>query len=202
MTQPISPKGYDFRPLTAHEWQDFVTLFDEPGPHRGCWCMYWRVKRADFHRQYGAGLQDAMLKIVDGGMIPGILAYIDGKPVGWCSIAPREEFPVLDRSPTLKRVDNESVWSIVCFFVSKNYRQQGISRFLLQAAIEHARERGAKIIEAYPLKTEIAETQPYERYMGLESTYEQAGFKVVTRRSERRPIMRIFVNKNEGEEDL
>jgi len=151
-----------FRPLTANEWPDFLILFEEHGPQNGCWCMYWRVKREDCHRQFGEGNKLAFKRIVDSGKVPGILAYLDRQPVGWCSIAPREQFSVLDRSLTLKRIDDQPVWSIVCFFVAKAYRRRGLTSILIQAAIEYARACGAEIIEAYPLKTEITKLLPSE----------------------------------------
>src|SRR5512139_679175 len=106
-----------FKPLTPAEWPDFEQLFAEHGPQQGCWCMYWRVRREDCQRQFGEGNKLAFKHIVEAGQVPGILAYHEGVPVGWCSIAPREHFPVLDRSPTLKRIDDQPVWAIVCFFV-------------------------------------------------------------------------------------
>jgi GNAT superfamily N-acetyltransferase len=120
------------------------------------------------------------------------LAYLDERPIGWCSVAPREEFQVLDRSPTLKRVDDEPVWSIVCFFVSKPYRRRGLTRALLEAAIEYAGENGATIIEAYPMIKD-AKHLPIERHAGMVTTFEGAGFKEVVRRSKRSPIMRYCV---------
>ena len=190
--EKLSKDQLNFKPLTMTEWTDFLALFEEHGPQQGCWCMYWRVKRAECQRQFGEGNKLAFKNIVEAGKVPGILAYLDRLPVGWCSIAPREEFPVLDRSPTLKRIDDQPVWAIVCSFIAKAYRRRSLTGILIQAAIEYAREHGAKIIEAYPLKTEITKLLPYERFMGSESTFEQAGFKVITRRSERRPVMRYF----------
>lgn len=187
----LAPNAFVFKPLTSAEWLDFVQLFEEPGIQNGCWCMYWRVKRETCHHEYGEGNKQAFKAIVEAGTIPGILAYHQGNPVGWCAVAPREDFSVLERSPTLKRVDDQLAWAITCFFVSKPYRKQGLTSVLLQAAIRYAQERGAKIIEAYPLKTEITKMLPYERFMGIESTFERAGFQVVVRRSERRPVMRL-----------
>ncbi len=193
MADPLLMEHLAFRPLTAAEWPDFERLFEEHGPQNGCWCMYWRIKRADCQRQFGEGNKLAFKKIVEAGNIPGILAYQDGQPVGWCSIAPREEFSVLDRSPTLKRIDDQPVWAIVCFFISKPYRRRGLTGLLIQAAIQYAQERGAKIIEAYPLRTEITKLLPYERFMGSEATFERAGFRVAARRSDRRPLMRYRI---------
>ena len=184
---------FTFKPLTSAEWPDFVALFEEHGPQNGCWCMYWRARRADVHRHFGEGNKMAFKQILDSGKIPGILAYLGGKPVGWCSVAPREDFPVLDRSRTLQRVDDQPVWSIVCFFISKPYRRQRITTVLLKAAIQYAKDNGAKIVEAYPLKNEIAKDWPFERYMGIESTFEKAGFKVALRKSDRRPVMRYYL---------
>ena len=192
-TQNLPKYQLTIKPLTSLEWPDFVQLFEEHGPQNGCWCMYWRVKRAECQRQFGEGNKMAFKKIVDGGNVPGILAYLDGQPVGWCSIAPREEFTVLERSPTLKRIDDQPLWAIVCFFVSKAYRRQGLTSILIQTAIAYASDHGAKIIEAYPLRTEITKLLPYERYMGIESTFERAGFRVVARRSDRRSVMRYYI---------
>jgi GNAT superfamily N-acetyltransferase len=178
------------KPLTLSEWDDFEVLFREHGPQNGCWCMYWRTTRAECQRGYGEGNRLALRAIVAGGMVPGILAYQEGRAIAWCSIGPREDYPVLERSRTLKRVDDQPVWSIACFFVCKPYRRQGMSERLLLAALDYARAQGAQILEAYPLRTEITKLLPYERYMGIQSTFERVGFEVVAQESGRRPVMR------------
>ena len=183
-----------YKPVTPDEWQDLVFLFEEhPGPQQGCWCMYWRIPRSICQKQFGDGNKQALKDIVDSGIIPGILAYDEDRPIAWCSIAPREHFPVLDRSPTLKRVDTKSVWSIVCFFVTKPLRRCGLTRILIDASIEFAKGHGARIIEAYPL-TETAKFIPIDRHTGMISTFVNAGFKEIIRRSERRAIMRLYLN--------
>jgi len=94
-----------------------------------------------------------MRQIVDRDEPPGLLAYVDGEPAGWCSIEPREKFGRLENSRTFKRVDDRpSVWSLNCFVVGKQHRRRGLMTTLLEAAIENARRRGAKIIEAYPVE--------------------------------------------------
>ena len=100
---------------------------------------------------------------------------------------------MLERSRTLKRMDDSPVWSIVCFFVSKPYRRRGLTELLIAAAVEYAAAWGARIVEAYPLRTDITKLLPYERYMGIQSTFERAGFAEVARRSDRRPIMRRYI---------
>ncbi len=182
-----------YKPVTANEWADMQALFVQDHEYRGCWCMYWRIKRSEFDAQYGQRNKLAMERIIQSGRVPGILAYLDGVPIGWCSVAPREHFPVLDRSRTLKRVDDEPVWSIVCFFIARPYRGQGLSKALICAAIEYARENGARIVEAYPLIPEESKSPQYGMYMGLASTFRQLGFEEVARRSSMRPIMRYIV---------
>ncbi len=182
-----------YKPVTASEWPDMQALFEQGHEYRGCWCMYWRIKRSEFDGQYGDRNKQAMGRIIQSGRVPGILAYLDGEPIGWCSVAPREHFPVLDRSRTLKRVDDQPVWSIVCFFVARPYRGQGLSKALVRAAIEYARESGARIVEAYPLIPEESKSPQYGVFMGLASTFRQLGFEEVARRSRMRPIMRYIV---------
>ena len=182
-----------YKPVTALEWADMQALFAQDHEYRGCWCMYWRIKRSEFDRQYGQGNKQAMERIIHSGRVPGILAYLGGQPIGWCSVAPREHFAVLDRSRTLKRVDEQPVWSIVCFFVARPYRGQGLSRALIGAAIDYARQNGARIVEAYPLIPEESKSPQYGVFMGLVSTFRALGFEEVARRSKMRPIMRYEI---------
>ena len=85
------------------------------------------------------------------GRPPGILAYPADEPIAWVSLGPREDFSSLERSRVLKRVDELPVWSIVCFFVGKRYRRQGLMVRLLQGAVDYAAENGAQIVEGYPV---------------------------------------------------
>ncbi len=100
--------------------------------------MWWRLKRFEFEKNKGKRNKEAMSNIVNSGEIPGILAYSDNKPIAWCSVAPREKYPSLERSRVLKRIDDTSVWSIVCFFIDKRYRNKGVSvKLLLSLNITH-----------------------------------------------------------------
>ena len=81
---------------------------------------------------------------------------------------PTQQYAALERSPTLKRIDDQPVWAIVCFFVTNTYRRRDLTGILIQGAIDYSRDHGAKIIEAYPLRTELARDLPYERYMGID----------------------------------
>lgn len=190
-----SLSGLEFRPVTAKRWKDLENLFGERGACGGCWCMWWRMTRSEFNKQKGSGNKQALKKIIDSGEIPGILAHADGQPIGWCSIAPREKFSTLERSRILQRVDEQPVWSVVCFFVAKPFRREGVTIELLKAAIEYAKKHGAKIVEGYPVDPKKGKTPDVFAYTGLASAFHQAGFVEVLRRSETRPIMRYFIEK-------
>ncbi len=183
-----------FYPATPERWADLAELFGERGACGGCWCMWWRLKRSEFERQKGEGNREAFKAIVAAGEEPGILAYSEGRPVGWCAIAPREEYPVLERSRILKRVDDEPVWSVTCFFVAKPFRRRGLTPLLLEVAVDFAAERGARIVEGYPVEPKKADMPAAFAYTGLASTFRRAGFVEVARRSESRPIMRYCVD--------
>ena len=155
--------------------------------------MWWRLKRSEFDQKKGAGTKRAFKQLIARGQVPGLLAYAEGEPVGWCSVAPREDFSALERSRILWRVDEEPVWSVVCFFVSKPYRRKGVTHRLLTAAIEHAREHGAKIVEGDPVEPKAGSAPDVFVFTGLASTFLKAGFVEVARRSETRPIMRFTV---------
>jgi GNAT superfamily N-acetyltransferase len=180
-------------PLTPDRWADLETLFGPRGAIGGCWCMWWRQTRSEYDRQKGEGNRQAMHAIVASGEVPGLLAYSGGRPVAWCSVAPRTAFPSLDRSRVLKRVDDQPVWSIVCFFMARGFRRQGLSLRLIQAAVDYARSQGARIVEAYPIEPKKDDAPDFYAFTGMASTFRKAGFVEVARRSETRPIMRYVM---------
>jgi GNAT superfamily N-acetyltransferase len=182
-----------FHPVTPERWKDFEKLFGPNGACAGCWCMWWRLPRAEFTQKHYAGNKRAIKKIITTGQEPGILAYMDGEPIGWCAIAPREVYPTLNRSQVLQPVDDQPVWSITCFYIARSYRKQGVTGQLLAAAIQFAHERGAQIVEGYPIDAGGEKKNAPSIFTGLASTFERAGFVEVARRSPTRPIMRYFI---------
>lgn len=183
----------EFYPLTPERWEDLEILFGEQGACGGCWCMWWRLKCSQFEKQKGEGNKRALKNIVDSGEIPGLLCYADGLPIAWCSVAPREKYPVLERSRSLKRINDDPVWSIVCFFVAKPFRNKGVTVKLLMAAIEYVREQGGKIVEGYPIEPKKDRMPNVFAWTGFASAFRKAGFVEVLRRSENRPIMRYNI---------
>jgi len=185
----------EFHPLTSERWADLENLFGKRGACGGCWCMWWRLKRSDFMRQRGNENRLALKKIVDSGEVPGILAYADEEPVGWCAVAPREVYPALERSRVLKRVDDKPIWSVVCFFVAKPFRGKGLTVKLLTAAIDYVRKQGGKMVEGYPVEPKKGRMPDPFAYTGLVSSFRKAGFVEVLRRSDTRPIMRCVIRE-------
>ena len=152
--------------------------------------MLWRLERSQFENQKGEKNRVAMRRIVDSGEIPGILAYANNHPIGWCAVAPRRTYPTLARSRILKPIDDEPVWSIACLFVEKSSRRRGVSVALLKAAIEFVHSRGGRMVEGYPVEPRKDEIPDVFAWTGLASAFCQAGFTECARRSETRPIMR------------
>ena len=187
-----------FRPLRPERWADLEEVFGQRGACGGCWCMWWRIARAEFEKSKGANNKRALKRIVRSGPVPGLLAYCGDKPVGWCAIGPREWYPVLQRSRVLKPVDEKPVWSVTCFFVGREYRRRGVSTALLKAAVEHARRAGARIVEGYPVEPKKGSMPDAFAWVGLPATFERAGFREVARRSETRPIMRRILRGRAG----
>ena len=160
--------------------------------------MFFRRPNREFEegcRNKGRGNRAAFKALVDGGRAPGLLGYREGRPVGWCSVAPRSEFGRIERSPVVKPVDDEpGVWSIVCFYVDRQHRGEGVSSALLRAAVQHAAKKGARIVEGYPVDP-ARRMSNSEAYHGLASMFLAAGFREVERRSKTRPIMRYTVKR-------
>lgn len=179
----------EFHPLTAQRWADVEALFGPRGGCGGCWCMYWKLPPAEFARQKGEGNRRAFRRIVKRDVVPGILAYAGGRPVGWCAVEPRTAYPRLARSRVLAPVDAQPVWSVTCFYVARAYRRKGITVQLLRAAAKQVRRRGGRIVEGYPVAP-----KPYHAsstafaWTGFSAAFEAAGFRDCAERA--RPIMR------------
>ena len=158
--------------------------------------MWWRLPRRAFEEGKGAGNRRSFRRIVASGREPGVIAYSNGTPAGWCAVAPRGEFPVLSRSRVLAPVDERPVWSIVCFFVAKPFRRTGLTAALIEGAIEHARKNGASIVEGYPVEPAKGAMPDAFVYTGLASSFRRAGFVEAARRSATRPLMRFYLGKS------
>jgi GNAT superfamily N-acetyltransferase len=184
----------EFHPLTPDRWGDFERLFGPRGACAGCWCMYWKLPRRDFDTGKYEGNRLAQKAIVYAGGLPGLLAYVDGSPAGWCAVEPREHYPGLARSRILAPIDTAPVWSVTCFYIDKTFRRQGLSTRLLRAVVDHVSSQGGRFVEGYPTEprpgTKIV---PAFVYTGLAHAFREAGFKEVGRRSETRPIMRFHI---------
>lgn len=190
MTAGLS-EPMEVHPVTPDRWDDLVELFGrDRGAYSGCWCMWWRQTAAEYERDHGPSNRRALRRLVDAGRVPGLLAYADGVPAGWVSVAPRGEFGRLQRSPVLGPVDEEPVWSIVCFYIDRGHRRQGVGRALLEAAVAYAVANGARIVEGYPVDPMQRRKASAELFTGVPSMFEAAGFREVARRSPTRPIMR------------
>jgi GNAT superfamily N-acetyltransferase len=187
---PAPRRAIRVHPVTPERWPDVEALFGPRGACAGCWCMWWRVRRSEWSKGKGDGNRRALRSLVRRGEPTGLLAYAGEEPVGWAALAPREAYPGLERSRTLQRVDDRPVWSVTCFFVARAHRRRGVTVKLLEAAVRHARARGAECIEGYPIEPKKGSVPDVWVFTGLAAAFRKAGFREVARRSETRPIMR------------
>jgi GNAT superfamily N-acetyltransferase len=152
--------------------------------------MYYR-KTGQVSVSAAAGVthKEQLCSLVDAGVQPGLLGYLDGRPAGWVGLGPREEYLKLRRSQIMKPVDDAEVWSLVCFYVPKEFRGRGLQHRLLAAALDHARDHGVRIVESYPVDKPERSHDDF-MFFGSRGLYERAGFREVVRRSPTRVVMR------------
>jgi len=188
-------------PANVASWEDLRTVLGTRGPASRCQCQRYKLApRESFggfpaeerahrlHRQTDCGYPDS-------GTTSGLVAYLGGEPVGWCAVEPRTAYSGLvrnNRVPWVGRGEDktdDSVWAVTCLFVRAGFRRRGISRALAQAAVEFARERGARALEGYPMTTTNAISE--ELHVGTCPTFTAAGLTEVSRPTFRRAVMRI-----------
>ena len=181
--EPIPRHELDVVAATAERWPDVVTLLGGSG-ERGCWCQSWRGSESAsvsaFGRSETGANRDALESQVRfGPFAPGVVAYLDGAPVGWCGLGPRASMPRLMRSRTIPLADDVAVWSIGCFVVRTGFRRRGVARALLDGAIAYARSMGAPAVEAYPVDPGGRRISTSFAFVGFTTTFEAAGFRRV-----------------------
>jgi hypothetical protein len=179
----------EIAPATAERWADLVEVFEGCSYGRKCWCAYWYLPHADFKAGWGEANRMPLERLVKEGVEPGLLAYVEGVPAAWVSVAPRRDFDRLNRSKNFAPIDRQDVWAVNCFIVGKDFRRQGMVSLLAGAAAEFAIGKGAPGVEAYPLEPG-PRTGSGDLYVGTPHAFAAAGYREVARPLPRRPIMR------------
>jgi GNAT superfamily N-acetyltransferase len=171
-------------PASPAVWDALADLFARRGgPDTPfCWCIFWRLRSKDFAESTTAANRAQLRALIEEGPPPGLLALEDGCAVGWVGLAPRPEYPRIERSRVIPRVEGPIPWVVSCFVVSADSRGRGIACALLAAAVDHARAAGAEAVEGYPIDPAAApggRVRDTGAYTGTRSMFERAGFRVV-----------------------
>jgi GNAT superfamily N-acetyltransferase len=190
----------EYHPLSVDRWDDLVQLFEHHGSPGYCWCTFWRLPASEYSQSNSAARRQVLQGLVASGTPTGILAYRDGVPLGWCSVAPRPSYRRLSKTSMIPQIDERDTWSVVCIYLDRAARGQKLSLGLLRAAVDYAASQGAEVVEGYPVEPKLdAQGQlSYEvsyRFMGFVSTFEKAGFKEVTPPDSQRRILRLDLSK-------
>lgn len=167
MTESAELDRLVFHKVDPHRLPDFERLFESRGGPKACWCMVWRATPQEARATDGASRKNAMLQRIAAGIPVGPLGYLDEELIAWFSIAPRSTYRRLVDDGT----SDDGVWSLACFFVVRRWRGQGITQRIIAAAVDHAKSKGAKVVEAYP----VAPDSPSYRFMGFVPMFETAG---------------------------
>ena len=191
-------------PANEASWEDLQTVFGTRGDAARCQCQRFKLAPRESFRAFP--VEERMLRlrtqtncgIPDATTTSGLIAYMEGEPVGWCAIEPRTAYAGLlrvYRTPWQGRHEDKTdptIWAVTCVFARSGYRKQGISYALARAAVQFARDQGARAVEAYPMLAQPGEDTPSgEMLVGSRSIFEAAGMSEVSRPSLRRAVMRI-----------
>ena len=185
-----------FEPVTAERWDDFEKLFGPQGAFYNCWCVALRLPHAVRTRMQLHERRDHIRARIGIGPPPGILAYTGTEPVAWVQVGPRHDVPQFNSPRTVSRPVDEADASdppggaVSCFFLKPGLRGNGLSHRLLDGAIEHARREGARFLDGCPID-HVKQAKSVTLCIGSTRIFEAAGFEVVGRRKDGRPLMRL-----------
>ena len=190
-------------PANEASWEDLEAIFGTRGASSICWCQRYKLAPKEAFKSYPPEERAMRLRTQANAGRPeasttsGLVAYLDGQPAGWCALEPRPAYGGLlrvYRTPWEGRNEDkadDSVWSVTCVLVRAGFRKRGVAYALAKAAVEHARSRGARALEAYPMRSEIGEVTWDEIHVGAQSIFADAGMAEVSRPGIRRAVMRV-----------
>ncbi len=176
--RPSSPRPLTIHPATADRYEDVVTVLGQ-GDARACLCQWYWLGSSAYSHSTMVERRARLRWQTEQPDSPGLLAYVGDEPAGWVGFGPRASMERLVRSKTIPRIDDEAVWSIVCFTVRTGFRRRGLTDALLAAVVDYARDRGVGCLEAYPVVTDGRRIQTAAAYVGTLSMFVRAGFSVV-----------------------
>jgi GNAT superfamily N-acetyltransferase len=182
---------------SAERWADVVAVLDTRGDQSRCWCQWFRHDRPGFYASSREQRRGALRTQAAAAIPPGVLAYdADGVPSGWCAAAPRADYERLASYRVAAATgDEDGLWAVTCFVVRVGARRRGLAGVLLEGAVDLARRRGARAVEAYPVDTSVRAASSAELFHGPLSVFLAMGFREVgTRRSPARPVVRLNLN--------
>ena len=191
------------QPATSDRFEDVEHAFDGGGDGHGCQCQWLILTNAEWKRTDQPQRRRLLEQEIAAGPPPGFVAYVDGEAAGWVRVGPRTLHRRIARTrsiaaATAEPLDDESVWTVSCFVVRREHRNQGLNAKLLDVAIDYARRNGARIIEAYPVDGDSGKHPVNDLYHGVLSTFERAGFREVARHKPDRPIVTLDLTGPEG----
>lgn len=167
-------------PVTPARFDDFADVVNRNRRSTHCWCVTHRLRSADVDELGGGDREQAMRRLCERELPPGVVAYADGIPVGWCNIGPRADIPALVHSRKIRPIDDTEVWSIVCVVIRGGHRRRGLTSPLLEGAVAYAQEHGAPAVEAYPVDPP-GRMDTTMAFVGTRAMFEQVSFEVVGR---------------------
>jgi len=175
-------------PLGADTWPQFERLFGPSGVQGGCWCAFFRLSGPDYKAAGRDGRKAHVRAEADAGKPLGLLAIVDGEPLGWVAVSPRADNPRLLRSRVMASDAPGTVWAITCFYVDRRGRRQGLATTLLHAAVSHAAAQGAESVEGYPVSD--GNRTAADLYHGTIGMFRDAGFALIEQRGPARALVR------------
>jgi GNAT superfamily N-acetyltransferase len=203
MTDTAMTPGITIVPANEASWEHVQAVFGTRGDPARCWCQRYKMQPRESWASVGPEELRFRLRTQtdaghrESGTTSGLVAYLDGEPAGWCAVEPRTAYPRLllkTRVPWEGRAEDktdDSVWAVTCFVTRTGFRRRGVSTALARAAVEFARERGARALEGYPMISNPGKDLLVEHHVGTRGSFAAAGFTEVSRPTLRRVVMRI-----------
>jgi GNAT superfamily N-acetyltransferase len=201
MTASETERAISIVPANAASWEDLQTIFGTRGAASWCQCQRYKLRPREAFAKFPVEERAHRLRQQtdcghpEADSTSGLVAYLDGEPVGWCAVQPRPAYEGLVRNARVpwegreEDKTDDGVWAVTCLFTRAGFRKRGVSRALARAAVDFARERGARAIEGYPMTTKDVLAE--ELHVGTEGVFAGAGFAEVSRPTLRRVVMRI-----------
>ena len=125
---------------------DLQAVFGTSGYAAQCQCQRFKTRATDWDGKAAVPVKVRAKQLreqthcgdPESRITSGLVAYMEGEPVGWCAVEPRTAYIRLQKKPLVwagrsEDKADDSVWAVTCLITRAGFRKRGVTYALARS---------------------------------------------------------------------